>query len=129
MFGRSICVLTRSYHFRWRTQTSNFSNSIFVWVSCKKIPSILNVAGSFRISGTNYRRDCVAVRASATPSVDLKFISHVQSHVAQMEWRGEQPASSLVVSLGKALNGVPSFLCGRQVAKPSSQLVVLTQSN
>ena len=29
-----------------------------------------------------------------------------------------QPASSLVVSLGKALNGTPPPLCGRQVARP-----------
>ena len=29
-----------------------------------------------------------------------------------------KPASSLVVSLGKALNGTPPPLCGRQVARP-----------
>ena len=28
-----------------------------------------------------------------------------------------KPASSLVVSLGKALNGTPPLLCGRQVAR------------
>ena len=30
---------------------------------------------------------------------------------------GNKPASSLVVSLGKALNGTPSSLCGKQVAQ------------
>ena len=29
-----------------------------------------------------------------------------------------KPASSLVVFLGKALNGTPPLLCGRQVARP-----------
>ena len=29
-----------------------------------------------------------------------------------------KPASSLVVSLGKALHGTPPSLCGRQVARP-----------
>ena len=29
-----------------------------------------------------------------------------------------KPASSVVVSLGKALNGTPPPLCGRQVARP-----------
>ena len=29
-----------------------------------------------------------------------------------------KPASLLVVSLGKALDGTPPFLCGRQVALP-----------
>ena len=32
-----------------------------------------------------------------------------------------KPASSLVVSLGKALNGTPSPLCGRQVARPGER--------
>ena len=29
-----------------------------------------------------------------------------------------KPASSLVVSLGKALNGTPPPICGRRVARP-----------
>ena len=32
-----------------------------------------------------------------------------------------KPASSLVVSLGKALNGTPPSLCGRQMAKTSQK--------
>ena len=32
-----------------------------------------------------------------------------------------KPASSLVVSLGKALNGMPPPLCGRQVAHKTSK--------
>ena len=40
-----------------------------------------------------------------------------------------RPASSLVVSLGKALNGMPSSLCGRQMVGPSSLPVVVVQSD
>ena len=36
-----------------------------------------------------------------------------------------KPASLLVVSLGKALNGMPLSLCGRQVVGPSSPPVVV----
>ena len=39
-----------------------------------------------------------------------------------------KPASLLVVSLGKALNGMPPFSCGRQVAGPSSLPIVVAQS-
>ena len=38
-----------------------------------------------------------------------------------------KPASSLVVSLGKALNGMPPSLCGRQMVGPSSLPVVVAQ--
>ena len=37
--------------------------------------------------------------------------------------------SSLVVSLGKALNGMPPSSCGRRVVGPSSLLVVVAQSD
>ena len=37
--------------------------------------------------------------------------------------------SLLVVSLGKTLNGIPPFLCDRQVLGPSSLIVVVAQSN
>ena len=56
------------------------------------------------------------VRASASQSVDLGFIPHVESYQKTLKngiYRhlGEvveyKPASSLVVSLGKALNGMP----------------------
>ena len=40
-----------------------------------------------------------------------------------------KPASLLVVSLGKTLNGMPPSSCGRQVAGPSSLPVVVPQSN
>ena len=36
-----------------------------------------------------------------------------------------KPASLLVVSLGKALNGMPPSLCGRQMVGPSSLPVVV----
>ena len=36
-----------------------------------------------------------------------------------------KPATLLVVSLGNALNGIPLFLCGRQVVGPSSLPVVV----
>ena len=68
------------------------------------------------------RRDGVVVRASASKSVDLGFIPLVESHQKTLKMAstaslldarhlGEvvenKPASSLVVSLGKALNGTP----------------------
>ena len=40
-----------------------------------------------------------------------------------------KPASLLVVSLGKALNGTPPSLCGRQMVGPSSLPVVVAQSD
>ena len=79
------------------------------------------------------RGDGGVVRASASQSVDLLFISLVESYqktlkmvpvsmasllAARHLWEvvENKPASSLVVSLGKALNGTPPRLCGRQVA-------------
>ena len=77
------------------------------------------------------KRDGVVVRASASQSVDLGFIPHVDSYQKPLKmvsiasllgarhlWEvvENKPASSLVVSLGKALNGMPPPLCGRQVA-------------
>ena len=68
------------------------------------------------------RRDGVVVRASASQSVDLGFIPLVESYQKTLKMvftasllgarhLGEvvenKPASSLVVSLGKALNGTP----------------------
>ena len=40
-----------------------------------------------------------------------------------------KPASLLVVSLGKTLNGMPSSLCGRKVAGPGSLRIVVAQYN
>ena len=40
-----------------------------------------------------------------------------------------KPASMLVVSLGKALNGTPPSLCGRQMVGPGSLPVVVAQSD
>ena len=68
------------------------------------------------------RRDGVVVRASASLSADLGFIPLVESYQKTLKMvftvsllgarhLGEvvenKPASSLVVSLGKALNGTP----------------------
>ena len=39
-----------------------------------------------------------------------------------------KPVSLLVVSLGKALNGMPPSLCGRQMAGPSSLPAVVSKS-
>ena len=84
------------------------------------------------------------VRASASQSVDLGFISQVESYQKILKngihsfpaWRSKhrdsvenKPASLLVVSSGKALNGTPPFLCGKQLAGPSSLPVVVAQSN
>ena len=92
-----------------------------------------------------YRRDGVVVRASASQSVDLGFISLVESYLKTLKKMvftasllGAQqirdsvenkPASLLVVSLGKALNGTPPSLCGRQMVGPSSLPVVVAQSD
>ena len=40
-----------------------------------------------------------------------------------------KPASLLVVFLGKTLNEMPPSSCDRQVVGPSSQLVMVAQSN
>ena len=64
--------------------------------------------------------------------IDLKFISQVESY--QKTLLGAQhksdsvknkPASLFVVSLGKTLNGLPPFSCGRQVVGPSNLPVVV----
>ena len=75
------------------------------------------------------------VRASASQSVDLGFILQVELYQKTSKndirsfpaWRSahrdsveNKPASLLVVSLGKVLNGMPPSSCGRQVAGPSS---------
>ena len=71
-------------------------------------------------------RDGVVVRASASSSVDLGFIPYVESYQKTLKndihsfpvWRSayrdsvENKPASLLVSLGKALNGMPPFLCG-----------------
>ena len=78
------------------------------------------------------RRNVVVVRAFASQSVDLQFIPLVESYQKTFKmifrasllgarYLGEvvenKSASSLVVSWGKALNGMPPPLCGRQVAQ------------
>ena len=91
-----------------------------------------------------YRRDGVMVGASASHSVHLGFISK-SSHTKRLNeivftssLLGAQhikksvenkPTSFLVVSLGKALNGIPPSLCGRQMMGPSSLPVVVAQSD
>ena len=81
-----------------------------------------------------YRCDGVVVRASASQSLDLGFNSLVESYqktskivftasLLRTQQLGEvvenKPTSLLVVSLGKALNGTPPPLRGRQVAHTS----------
>ena len=73
------------------------------------------------------------LRGSASQSVDLEFNPLVESYQKNFKKMvsidsllgarhlgkvvENKPASSLVVSLGKALNGTPLPLCGRQVAQ------------
>ena len=86
------------------------------------------------------RRDGVVVRASASQSVDLGFISQVESYqktlkngihsslLSDQHKRDSvenKPANLLVVSLGKSLNGMPTSSCARQMVGPSSLLVVV----
>ena len=84
------------------------------------------------------------VKASASRSVDLGFISQIESYQKTFKngiyslpsWRSairesveNNPASLLVATLGKTLNGKPPFSCGKQVMEPSSLPVVVAQSN
>ena len=84
------------------------------------------------------------VRASASQSVDLGFIFHVESYQKTLKMVftasllgalhirdsvENKPASLLVVSLDKALNGMPLSLCGRQMVGPSSLPVVVAQTD
>ena len=84
------------------------------------------------------------VRVSALQSVDLRFIFQVESyqktlkndihafpawHSAHWDSVKNNLASLLVVSLGKALNGMPPCLCGRQMVGPGSLPVMVAQSD
>ena len=84
------------------------------------------------------------VRASASQSVAPGFISLVElyqktlkmvftaSLLGALQNRDSvenKPASLLVVSLSKALNGMPPSLCRRQMVGPSSLPVVVAQSD
>ena len=76
----------------------------------------------------------MVVRASASQLVDLGLILQVESYqntnkmvftaflfgAQHRDNVGNKSASLLVVFLGKAYNGMPPSLCGRQVAGPSS---------
>ena len=92
-----------------------------------------NISNIIRNNTSNHynRHDGVVVRASALQSVDLGFILLVESYQKTLK-NGihclalgiyvkvvveKKPASSLVVSLGKAFNGTLQPLCGRQVAQ------------
>ena len=86
----------------------------------------------------------VVARASALQWVDLGFISQVESYQKTLKMKftssllgaqhkrdsaGNKPASLLVASLDKALNGMPPSLCGRQVVGPSSLPAVAVRSS
>ena len=97
-----------------------------------------------RESTSIYRRCGIVVGASALQPVDLGFIS--LSQVMPKDYKKmvftaslpsahhkrdvkNKPTGLLVVSLRKALNGMPPSLCGIQVVGPSSLPVVVAQSN
>ena len=80
------------------------------------------------------------VRASASRSVELGFISQVELYQKTFKndihsfpaWRSankdsveNKPASLLVISLGKTLNGMNPSLCDRKVVGLSSLPVVV----
>ena len=92
----------------------------------------------------SYRRDGVVVRASASQSVDVGFIPQVESYQKTLKngihsfpaWRSahrdcveNMPASLFVVSMGKAINGMPPSSCDRQVVESSSRPVVVAKSD
>ena len=87
-----------------------------------QINLVTNCLTCFRLVLQQLVQLCVVVRASASQSVDLGFIPLVESYQKTLKngirsfllgarHLGEvvenKPASSLVVSLGKALNGTP----------------------
>ena len=91
-----------------------------------------------------HRRNDTVVKASASQSVDLGFISpssvipktlkmvFTASLLGAQHKRNSaenKPASLLVVSLGKALNGMPPSLCDKQMVKLSTLPVVVAQFN
>ena len=79
----------------------------------------------------------------AWQSVDLRFVPQVESYQKTLKngihsfpaWRSAREdseikmASLVVVSLGKARNGMPPSSCGKQVAGLSSLPVVVAQSD
>ena len=84
------------------------------------------------------------VRASALQSIDLGLIPQVESYQKTLKngihsfpaWCSahrdnveNKPASLFAVSLSKALNGMPTPSCGRQVAGPSSLPVMVAKSD
>ena len=91
-----------------------------------------------------YEIDGVVFRASASQSVDLGLLPQVDSYQKTLKndihnslaWRSahrdsveKKLSSLLVVSLGKALNGMSLSPCGRQMAGPSSLPAVVAQSD
>ena len=103
-------------------------NKIF-WYLVTHMPAVIDYENDHQRN----RRDGVVVGASALQSVDLGFIPKVESYQKTLKnsihsvpaWRSARRdsvenklASLFVVSLGKALNGMPTSLCGRQVAYP-----------
>ena len=126
----------------------------FIKFLCEQLPNVYvfsahKMFATFRVSFpdrishltiSQYRCDGVVVRASASQSVDLGFISQVESYQKTLKngihsfpvWRSanrdsveNKPASLLVVSLRKTLNVTPPSLCGRQMVGPSSLPVVV----
>ena len=59
----------------------------------------------------------------------MVFIASVLGAQQNKDSVENRPASLLVVSLGKALNGMHTSLCGRKVVGSSSIPVVVTQSD
>ena len=82
--------------------------------------------------------DGVVARASALQSVDLGFISQVESyqkilkiciHSFPVRHLAHKATSLLVVSLIRTLHMMVPPLCGRQMAGLSSLSILVTQSN
>ena len=133
----SHCPSTEEYSFLSLSSAATLFTSLVL--------KALKFSVSFgRVKRQSNRRDGVVVTAYASQLVDLGFIFLVESYQKTLKngihsfpaWRSahrdsveNKPASSLVVSLGKALNGMPPSLCGRQMVWPSSLPVVVAQSD
>ena len=72
---------------------------------------------------------CFPVKYNSTP-IRYSLVHYQKEPLSDHYYQYRKLASSLlVVSLGKALNGMPPFLCDKQVVGPSSLPVVVAQSD
>ena len=90
-------------------------------------------SGTLSFLAGYYWHDGVMVKAFALQSVDLEFISQVESYQKTLKngidnfllGTQQNRNSLLIVSLGKTFNRIPLSLCGRHMVGPSSLPVLV----